>query len=252
VIYLYVQSNQFCEGVNLFMCPRPYRAERRKEAAQQTRARIITAARELLSAGGGLSGFTVDAVASQAGVARMTVYYQFGSKGGLLEALFDDLAARGLVERLRPALCLPVPLDALDGLVAAFAGFWASDRLVLRRVRALAALDPDFEQAVRARDERRREHLRTILGRLRKGEGRAREGPLDKAVDVLHTLTSFEFFDGLAGTTSGPEEVVALVRRLARAALGLDNRTTGRPRPRGRRAGRPAPPDGGATAGPRR
>jgi AcrR family transcriptional regulator len=219
------------------MCPRPYRAERRKEAAQQTRARVLAAARELLSASGGVSGFTIDAVAGQAGVARMTVYYQFGSKRGLLEALFDDLAARGLVERLRPALCQPGALEALDGLVGAFGGFWASDRLVLRRVRALAALDPDFEQAVRERDERRREHLRTALGRLRKGEGRPRGRRLDEAVDILHTLTSFEFFDGLAGTTRGPEDVVALVRRLARATLGLGDRTAERPK-------------GGAPAGP--
>jgi AcrR family transcriptional regulator len=232
------------------MCPRPYRADRRKEAAQQTRARIIAAARELLSASGGLSGFTIDTVAAQAGVARMTVYYQFGSKRGLLEALFDDLAVRGLVERLRPALCAPGPQEALDGLIAAFVGFWASDRLVLRRARALAALDPDFEQSVRARDERRREHLRMILGRMRQDRGQAPRGADEEAVDVLHSLTSFESFDALAGTTRGPEEVVALVRRLARAALGLDDRPAERPRRGRRRAGHAARPEGGAAAGP--
>jgi AcrR family transcriptional regulator len=220
------------------MSPRRYSTERRKEAAERTRARIIAATRELLSASGGLAGFTIDAVASQAGVARMTVYYQFGSKRGLLEALFDNLAARGLVERLRLAFCLPDPLGALDELIAAFAGFWACDRLVHRRIRALTALDPDFEQAVQARDERRREGLRVILGRLTNGPGKPGEESFDEAVDVLHSLTSFESFDALAGTTRGPEEVVALVRRLARAALGLDNRTTDRPRSRARRKGR--------------
>ncbi len=49
---------------------------------------------------GGLFGFTVDAVAREAGVARMTVYYQFGSKAGLLEAIFDSLAVRGGAEEL--------------------------------------------------------------------------------------------------------------------------------------------------------
>src|SRR5436309_171002 len=122
------------------MCPRRYNTQRRKEAAEQTRARIIAAARERLSARDGLSGFSIDAVARQAGVARMTVYYQFRSKGGLLEALFDDLAGRGLVARLLPALGLPDPTAALAELIAAFVGFWASDRLVLRRIRALVAL----------------------------------------------------------------------------------------------------------------
>jgi hypothetical protein len=41
-------------------------------------------------------------------------------------------------------------------------------------------------------------------------------------IDVLHTLTSFETFDSLAGPTRGPEEVIALVRRLAYAALDME------------------------------
>jgi AcrR family transcriptional regulator len=82
-----------------------------------------------LAAPEGFSGFTVDAVAGQAGVARMTVYNQFGSKTGLLEALFDDLAARGLVGRLRAAFGRPEPREALADLIAAFAGFWHSDRI---------------------------------------------------------------------------------------------------------------------------
>jgi AcrR family transcriptional regulator len=218
------------------MCPRPYRTERRKEAAEQTRARIIGAARQLLSTSGGLSGFTIDAVANQAGVARMTVYYQFKSKGGLLEALFDDLASRGLVERLRPALCQAEPLDALSGLIAAFGGFWSSDRLVIRRIRALAALDPVVEQSVRARDERRREHLRVILGRLVE-QGQLAAESADEAVDCLHTLTSFETFDNLAGVWRQPDEVVPVVQRIACAALGLVNPRTGNAQPKARRRG---------------
>jgi hypothetical protein len=37
---------------------------------------------------------------------------------------------------------------------------------VIRRIRGLAATDADFEQGVRARDERRRQGLQTIVGRL--------------------------------------------------------------------------------------
>src|SRR5262249_56661173 len=117
------------------MAPRPYQLGRRQTTVEQTRARIVAAARELLAAPGGFSGFTVDAVAGQAGVARMTVYNQFGSKIGLLEALFDDLAARGLVERLRAAFARPEPREALAELIAAFGHFWGSDRVVIRRIR---------------------------------------------------------------------------------------------------------------------
>ena len=205
------------------MSPRPYRFGQRQTAVEQTRARIVAAARALLAAPDGFSGFTIDAVAGQAGVARMTVYNQFGSKMGLLEALFDDLAARGLVARLRAAFGRPEPGEALDELVAAFAGFWHSDRVVIRRIRGLASIDPDFEQAVRARDERRREALRTVLGRFAEKYGQPPPGARDEVTDVLHTLTSFETFDNLAGTTRSPEEVVPLVCRLTRAVLRPDD-----------------------------
>ncbi len=204
------------------MSPRPYRLGQRQVTTEQTRARIIAAARELLVASNGFSGFSIDAVARQADVARMTVYYQFGSKIGLLEALSDSLAAHGGMEQLAAAFRRPDPLDALAEYIAVFGRFWNSDRLVTRRLRALAALDPDFEQVVRARDERRREGLRVIVGRLVEKYARPTPGAFDETVDVLYTLISFECFDTLAGSTRSLEEIAPVVQRLARAALGLN------------------------------
>ncbi len=48
-----------------------------------------------------------------------TVYYQFGSKSGLLEALCDDLAASGQMGDLAKVFTTPDPLDALHAFVAA-------------------------------------------------------------------------------------------------------------------------------------
>ncbi len=203
------------------MSPRPYRLGQRQATTEQTRARIIAAARELLVASNGFSGFSIDAVARQADVARMTVYYQFGSKIGLLEALSDSLAAHGGMEQLAAAFSRPDPLDALTEYIAVFGRFWNSDRLVTRRLRALAALDPDFEQVVRARDEWRRGGLRVIVGRLVEKYGRPAPAAFDEAVDVLYTLIGFECFDTLAGPTRNLEEIVPVVQQLVRAALGL-------------------------------
>jgi AcrR family transcriptional regulator len=152
----------------------------------------------------------------------MTVFNQFGSKRGLLEVLFDDLAARGLVERLFASFGQPEPRQALDELIAAFGGFWSSDRIVIRRIRGLASIDPDFELAVRARDERRREGLRTIVGRLAKKYHKPTAAARDEVIAILHTLTSFETFDNLAGPGRDPAEVVSVVCRLARAAIEFD------------------------------
>jgi AcrR family transcriptional regulator len=204
------------------MSPRPYRLGQRRVAAEQTRARVIAAARDLLMAGGGFAGFTIDAVARQAGVARMTIYYQFGSKAGLLEALFNDLAAQGGMEQLPSAFSRPDPLDALDDFIAVFCRFWASDRLIIRRLQGLAALDPDFEQV--SREEWRREGLRVILRRLAEQHGRPSPEAFEETVDVLHLLTGFQSYDSLAGGARGPDEVAALIRRLAHGALGLPDR----------------------------
>src|SRR5216683_5416454 len=203
-------------GVKPSMSPRPYRLGQRQAATEQTRTRIIQAARELFMAPDGFSNFSIDSVARQADVARMTVYHQFGSKVGLLEALCDSLAASGGMEQLASAFRRPQPLDALDEYITVFGRFWESDRLVTRRLRGLAALDADFEQVIRARDERRRTGLRVIVGRLVEKSGQPALAALDEVIDVLYTLTSFETFDMLAGSTRTIEEVTPVVRRIAR------------------------------------
>jgi AcrR family transcriptional regulator len=207
------------------MSPRPYRLGQRQATSEQTRTRILAAARQLLAAAGGIGAFTVEAVARQSDVSRMTVYYQFGSKAGLLEALFDQLATTGgLQGGAAAALGQPDPLDALAAYIAAFGRFWAAERLVLRRLRSLAALDPELAQGVRARDARRRKGLELLAGRLADRYGQPPPQALGEAVVVLHMLTSFEAFDALAGPDRSPQDVAGQVHRLAVAALGLPQR----------------------------
>ena len=201
------------------MSPRPYQLGQRKAASDQTRARILAAARALLMAPDGYSRFSIETVARQADVARMTVYHQFGSKSGLLEALCDSLAMSGGMEQLASAFQQPDPLAALNRYIEVFGHFWEVDRLVMRRLRALATLDPDFEQVIRSRDEWRRTGVRALLQRLLSFNETGKA--FDEIVDILFTLTSFETFDALAGTSQSLEEVAPQVQRLALAAIGL-------------------------------
>ncbi len=199
--------------------PRPYRLGQREASTEQTRARILAAARELLIATDGFAAFSMDAVARRADVARMTVYHQFGSKIGLLEALCDSLAASGDMRQMSAAVFQqPDPAAALERYVATFAQLWTVDRILTRRLRALAALDPDFAQVIRTRDEWRRNGVTVLVGRMpgwREASAEARA----EVVTVLFTLLSFEFFDMLAGPERGPDDVVPQVARLARAAV---------------------------------
>jgi AcrR family transcriptional regulator len=191
--------------------PRAYDLGRRRDQIAENRRRVLDAARALLGESTAYTAFTVDAIAKQADVARATVYYQFGSKTGVLEALCDELAEAGELSRLGQAFAEPDPQQALHLFVAAFARFWATDRTVTRRQRALAALDPEVGTVIKARDERRQAGLAVLIGRL--------VAPAPHLVQVLYTLTSFETFDSLAGPSPDPALAAALIVHLAGLVL---------------------------------
>lgn len=71
---------------------RPYDASRRRQQAEDTRERILDAARHLF-AGRGYAETTIEAIATGAQVAVPTVYAAFQSKRGVLSALLGRLAA---------------------------------------------------------------------------------------------------------------------------------------------------------------
>jgi AcrR family transcriptional regulator len=195
------------------MSPRPYQLGRRRADIDEGRRRILDAARALLAESTHYAAFTVQAVAKRADVARATIYYQFGSKTGLLEAVCDSLAERGGINQLATAFTTPDPDDALLLLVAAFARFWDTDRHVMRRLRALAALDPDVAAVISARDERRRHALRTLL------ERRTDVTDLAHALRVAHMLTSFETYDTLLTPHRRPSDAVPTIVELINSAI---------------------------------
>ena len=92
-------------------------AARRSGETSATRERVFAAAVELI-AEQGFSGTTVDEIAGRAGVAKGTVFYNFGSK----EQLFAELLRHGvgrLVTRLRTTIEGLHGQAALDALVRA-------------------------------------------------------------------------------------------------------------------------------------
>jgi len=201
---------------------RSYTLRSRADRAQQTRDRILAATREILASEEGVAVFSLEAVARTAGVTRVTVYNQFGSRRGLVEALSDDLAARAEIgARLGAAFASADAIKALDGLITAFAHFWTIDRIIIRRLHGIAALDPEIGRSDRARNERRRDALTSILRRLRQERGVPSEDAVESIVGLLQMLTSFEAMDQLAGEERTPTDVVPVIQRLAREALGI-------------------------------
>ena len=87
----------------------------------------------------------------------------------------------------------------------------------------MAALDPDFEESIRGRDERRKILLRTVLARVAQKNGKPSSEVFERSVDLLYALTSFATFDAMAGDDGEAADVAPLVRRLARLAIDFDS-----------------------------
>src|ERR1700682_5099283 len=144
------------------MKPRSYRLGRRQEAVDRTKSRILAAARTFLTSREAAHGFSVDAIARRAGVTRATIYHGFKSKTGLLGELYDSLAARAaLRDRIGLAFRAEGLTAAIRRIVTAYCHLWATNRLVIRRLHALADVDPGFSRADRG--EWRRAALTALL-----------------------------------------------------------------------------------------
>jgi len=188
--------------------PRRYRSELRDAAVDVTRTRIMQASRRLLTGGKDLPAFSLDAVAREAGVTRLTVYNQFESKRGLLEAVFDDIAERGGLFELRSVLAEADAMASLRRVVAVFCRFWASHDRVLAKLAGMTKLDRDIAASLKQRTERRRGVLTVLVKRLARGRAP------DDLVDVLFTLTSFETFEALSVRQRSAAAVEALIWQL--------------------------------------
>ena len=190
---------------------RPYDLGKRLEQMSESRAAILRAAQAQL-AGEGYRRLTMASLAEESGVTRQTIHNLFGTKTGVLEAVFDLIALESGMERMREAMMLP-PGDAqLARFVGIFCGFWAKNRMLLRRVHGIGAIDPEFGAVIEARNQRRLMAATRIVQRMGGDDG-------TRKAATLAALTSFEFFDALTESCGSEAEAETVVLQLARNVL---------------------------------
>jgi AcrR family transcriptional regulator len=183
---------------------RPYRLGRRQADVDRTRSAILSAARQLVSELGPES--SLGKVARRAGVSRITIYNQFGSKAGLVEALAAELAPgrRGL-----PADDVGGdPSDELRRRIEQACAAWAADPDLYRQLQGRAREQSHESATVRALAERL-----AACDLLRPGCS------IKEAEDVIWILTSFPAFDRLH--KSGRRSPSAVAEILLRMASGV-------------------------------
>jgi AcrR family transcriptional regulator len=177
---------------------RRYDSSFRRRQASETRARILDAA-ERLFAERGYAPTTMEAIASEAGVATDTVYASFRAKSGVLHALIDvrvagDESPVALLDRERPRAIQTEPDQGRQvvGFAADVSGIIERARPVDDIMRGAAAVDPEIA-ALRAQlQQGRYENMRLFVSWL------AANGPLraglteGEAAAIVWTLTSPE------------------------------------------------------------
>jgi AcrR family transcriptional regulator len=181
---------------------RAYRLGRRQPGVEATRSAILSAARRLIAEHGPES--SVGRVAELAGVSRITVYNQFGSKGGLVKAL----AAEASPEHAGPTHLGP-ETDPLRQRIAQACATWAVDPALFRQLHG----HRDWVEEESSSDRALAESL-AADDQLRPGCS------IKEAEDVIGVLTSFPAFDRLhKGGRRTPSAVGEILMRLASVIL---------------------------------
>jgi AcrR family transcriptional regulator len=183
---------------------RPYHSPARRRQAEQTRARILAAARDLFRSAG-YAGTTLEAIASSAEVSAKTVEAAFGSKRGVLAALVDPLASAGppreLVDQIRAArdprhrlrLVAELTRRAYEASVPEF-----------ELMRGAAAVAPEVMAVARQVESRRRANQARLASYLdERGLLRSDLAP-DEATDIIWALTSYDVYRALIGERHWP------------------------------------------------
>lgn len=197
------------------MSKRAYVSPVREAATAAKRARMLSAAIGYLREEKSIAGFSLEAVAKAAGVTRLTIYNQFGSRRGLLEAVFDEIANAGDLPRLRSAVAMADPEAGLDEIVAIFCSFWSGDPAIGRLHDAMA-LDPELAQGLLDRNDRRRPLVVRLVARL--ADDDVSSQARGEATDMIFALTSLAMFRLVAARQS-EGAVLAMLQYAARSAI---------------------------------
>jgi AcrR family transcriptional regulator len=186
---------------------------KRLEQMDASRAAILRAAKEQLEAGG-YRRLTMESLAAASGVTRQTIHNLFGTKTGVLEALFDLIALESGMERMREVMMSPPGEAQIERFVHTFCGMWSKNRVLIRRVHGIAAIEPEFGAVIEARNQRRLMAATRIVQRIG-GEDTARRAA------ALAAITSFEFFDTLAESQRSEAEAEEMVLSLAQSSVSM-------------------------------
>ncbi|TCC44063.1 TetR/AcrR family transcriptional regulator, partial [Kribbella pittospori] len=147
----------------------------------------------------GYRSLSLEQVAADAEVTRVTIYRKFGNKLGLLDAVAEDLSQRaGLVAGMHAAATLDDPVAAFTAMVTELCRFWNTDPDLFRRLISLAAVDPDGHQVISSREQWRFDQVTQFVTRLDEADRLRRPFDTATAAATIGAATGFTTCDEIA------------------------------------------------------
>ena len=185
---------------------RPYHSRLRQRQAEETRQRILAAARELLTSRG-YANTTLEMIAETAEVSPKTVSAVFGSKQGILADLVNpdafDAPIQHLLDQLRTsqeplqrvALVAVITRRVYESLVSQF-----------ELLRTASVVAPELADLARQIEMRRRQNESYLIASLHEQGLLRHDLPPEEATDVLWALSSFDLYRMLVIERHWPPE----------------------------------------------
>lgn len=162
--------------------------------AADTQARILASAERLFRERG-FDRTTIEAIATDAGVAAPTIYAGFKSKRGIFLALLDRArfgqSYQGLISE---AKSVADPRKRLDVSARIARQIYEAEANLLDLVRGAAAVSPELAALVGDHEARRRDTQLPLVRELQTQGSLRRDLDVDRAADIMWTLTSREVF----------------------------------------------------------
>lgn len=179
------------------MTSRSYRLGKRADSAADTRRRILDAGWAETE----LAGYrpaSVEAIATRAGVTRVTVYRHFASRGELLEAIAWDQVGRAQLDRLDEARAHPNVIDATRLFLHENCLLFNDVGSILRAMLEVEREEPEIAVVLSITYRGRRiDSLRQLAERIATSGRMAAGWTGDTVCDALEILTGIEAFEVL-------------------------------------------------------
>lgn len=176
------------------MTKRAYISESRKAQSQNTKNRILAAARTLF-ASKGFEQVTIEEIAQKAEVSSPTIYAIFKSKRGILFILMDEALApekfEALVERGKKEKS---PRKRLENAARIARQLYDAEKEQFDFLRGASLLDPVLKEMELEKERRRYQRQEEIVSTMHAEKAFKADISLEKARDILWAFTGRDLY----------------------------------------------------------